>query len=190
MTLAPRASKLLAIAMLVTAAGAGYALVIDPLVTLYGRQQERLDMLALRAARLAAPAADAPDLKRELDTLRTRIGITPFWAGRTDAIAAAGLQQAVQALIAAQNAAIESTEVLPAARQGTLHKIALKVRFACEIDQLERIVQTIETSSPALMIDHLTVSKSEAPQPGASPLSIDLEVFGFAEPPLAGRPAT
>jgi hypothetical protein len=191
MTLAPRTSKLLAVALLIAAAALGYVLVIEPLTNLYAARQGRIATLAMRASQLGVRAEDAPELKQRLAHLQSpERKDTPFWPGATDAVAAAGLQERVKSLLGDAGAVIESTEVLPPSIDGGLRKIALKVRFEGEIDQLEHVIHGVETMSPSLMVERLTVRAADSPREGAPPLSIELQVFGLAEPPTNARPAS
>jgi len=192
MTLAPNTSKLIAVALLLAAAALGYLLIFAPLMDLYAAREGRIALLATRASRIGVVSSeDTPGLKKRLADLRSRPGAaTPFWPGATDAVAAAGLQERVKTLLEREGAVIESTEVLPPATDGGLRKIALKVRFAGEIDQLERVIHAVETMSPSLVVDRLAVRSLDTPGEGAPPLAIELQVFGLAEPSGLDRPAS
>jgi general secretion pathway protein M len=181
MTLAPRTSKLLAVALLVGAVALGYELIFAPLMQLYASRQAQITLLATRAGRIIAQSRDVPALKAELGGLAEQTGhVVPFWPGATDAVAAASLQERVKSLLQSEDTVIGSAEVLPPTVEGGVHKITLKVRFDGEIDQVERVVHAVETMSPALMVDHLTIRNSEVAQSSAPPLSVELQVSGLA----------
>jgi general secretion pathway protein M len=189
MTLSPRTSKLLAVALLIAVSVLGYVLVVEPLTNLYAARQARISVLAMRAAQLGVRDEDAPQVKRRLADLQAHKNeATPFWPGATDAVAAAGLQERVTTLLGNEGAVIGSTEVLPPAADGDLHKIALKVSFQGEIDQLEHVLHAVETMSPSLMVEHLSVRAADTPQ-GDRPLAVELQLFGFAKP-QTNRPAS
>ena len=191
MTLTPRDSKLAAIGLLVMGLALGYLLVAQPLMSFYSSRNERIVPLAARAARLTAQTQTAPELKARLARLESQPGsIAPFWPGATDAVAAAGLQERVKSLLDQEGAVVESIEVMPPTADANLHKISLKVTFAGEIDQVERVVHGVEAMSPALMIDHLTIRNLEVPQASAPPLSVELQVFGLASGAPAERPSS
>lgn len=183
MTLLARKERLAAVALLVLAILAAHILIVAPLIALYEARETRLDMLATRALRVAAQHGSGDDAARRLAALESAgTARAIFWPGATEAVAAAALQEQMRALLAQSGAQVETTEALPSTIDGALPRIALKLRFSGDIDQVSRVIHGVETLRPALVVDRLAIRTQNSARSDAPELSVELQLSGFAEP--------
>ena len=182
----PLTSRMAAVLLLFTAILTGYALVVEPIISGYsetGRQiQEARDQL-MRFERAAAMRPALVRQMKELDERRTSGGY--FLAGSTDALAAAGLQDQVRALVLEKGGSIRSIQPMPGVAADGLTRITLRVQMAGTIQTLLDVLYALETGNPILFIDSLDVQKRDDAQgssdPGAEPgrLAIAVDLSGY-----------
>ncbi len=75
--------------------------------------------------------------------------------GATDAVAAATLQGRVQDMAGSAGATLSSTEALPARQQGAYRRIALRVSLNASLPVLVRLLQSLDESTPRMLVDDL-----------------------------------
>ena len=191
--------KLLALGLLVAAAGAAYALVAEPVYTGYARtgeviaESERLlgDYRRLGAAR---PALEARLV--ELEAREDRRG--DYLEAASDTLAAAALQGDLRKLFERTGAVQRSVQALPAARIDGVIKIAVRAQFTAETEALAAILHALETGRPFLFVDDLDIRRevrrrrardqASADEMAAGPLAVRLDVYGYMRPEDAAAP--
>lgn len=183
MTLLANKERLAALVILALAVLTAHAVLVAPLMAFYDAREKRIEMLATRALRVAAQRGTGDDAARQLAALESSgLARAIFWPGATEAVAAAALQEQMRTLLAQAGAAVESTEALPFVADGSLSRVVLKVRFSGDIDQVSRVVHGIETMKPALVIERVAIHEQNSAREDAPELSVELQLFGYAEP--------
>jgi hypothetical protein len=120
---------------------------------------------------------------KELAERRTSGGY--FLAGSTDALAAAGLQDQVRALVIEKGGSIRSIQPMPGVAVDGLTRITLRVQMAGTIETLLEVLYALETGTPILFIDSLDVQKRDEGQGGSDPgaasgrLAIAVDLSGY-----------
>jgi general secretion pathway protein M len=111
-----------------------------------------------------------------------------YLTGRTDALAAAALQDRVHALISNQGGALESVQPIPGVEEQGLIRVTLRVQMSGTTDTLFDILYALEAGTPVLFIDNVDIqSRAQAGQQGeaqseAAPpasLSIAFDLSGY-----------
>jgi general secretion pathway protein M len=158
------------------------------LAPLLGWYQQRADELA----RQRALAARMQALGREIPALRAAVSAqgpddgsaTLLLKGGSDAIAGANLQSALQDLASQSGTSLDSTALAPVQAQGPLRKIALQVSLTANWPALIRFLSAIETGSPRMIVDGLSLSNAGPPDAGGAPpvqASFTVSAFRAAE---------
>jgi general secretion pathway protein M len=105
--------------------------------------------------------------------------------GETTGIAGANLQKMVSGLILEHGGAASSFQILPPKEDGNLMRIPMSLSISVGIDGLRDIIHGLETGTPLIFIDDITVRAEQndfhAPDPHyLGPLDVTLQVSGFA----------
>lgn len=174
--------KLLALGLLLCAAGLVWVAVVSPLIGWY---QARSDALADRGALLAHMtqlAAALPSLRNAANTSDTSETESVLLDGDSDAIAGATLQGMVQDMAASAGAPLTSAEALPGEQQGAFRRIGLRVALGASWPVLIGLVREIESSHLRLMVDDVQVhatARTGSAAAAAPRLEASFVVMGF-----------
>ncbi|MBV9247876.1 MAG: hypothetical protein JO227_01330 [Acetobacteraceae bacterium] len=153
--------------------------VAAPLAGWYQSRAELLQERQALAARMTALAAMLPAIQQRATANTAGAGRITF-EGATDAVAAAALQEAMQAKASAAGVTLTSVEVLPPETSGDWHRIGLRVALTATWPVVVQLLQSIDQSRPPMLIDDLHVhNSSPAARPAALPLATTLNVFAF-----------
>lgn len=132
--------------------------------------------------RLQAVAAELPTLRARIARLHAvRRMRTLTLDGATDAIASANLESRLDAFARSVGATIGSTEILPAQPRGPYRRIGLRLVLTGSYETLVKLLATLETAQPPLVVDNLQLH-GLLPQPGmakAARMDAGLDVYGF-----------
>jgi general secretion pathway protein M len=105
--------------------------------------------------------------------------------GETTGIAGANLQKLMSGLVLEHGGAASSFQILPPKEDGNLMRIPMSLSISVGIDGLRDILHGLETGTPLIFIDDITIrAEAEdflAPDPNyLGPLDVTLQVSGFA----------
>ncbi len=105
--------------------------------------------------------------------------------GETTGIAGANLQKLVSGLVLAHGGEATSFQILPPKEDGNLMRIPMSLSISVGIDGLRDIVHGLETGTPLIFIDDISVRAQQddfrAIDPHyLGPLDVTLQVSGFA----------
>lgn len=122
------------------------------------------------AARRAANSTDAPKLLVE---------------GDSDAVAAAALQERLQAMATAAGVTIASADTIPPAAEGAYRRIAVRLTVTGDWASMVGLLAAIETATPRLLVDDMQIQAAPglgpagpAP-PGHTTIDAALTIFGL-----------
>ena len=129
--------------------------------------------------------AQLPSLEQRLNQIRASgADTTGFLDGPNPAMIAAKLQGDVQQIANAAEVALRSSQTLPPAKEGSFRRIGLQLELGATPAGLQRLLYRIETATPALFVQHLSIRLPEdgtatsAPD-GQPQLTIRLELCGY-----------
>jgi general secretion pathway protein M len=105
--------------------------------------------------------------------------------GETTGIAGANLQKRMSGLVLAYGGQASSFQILPPKEDGNLMRIPMSLSISVGIDGLRDIIHGLETGTPLIFIDDITIRADQddfsAPDPHyLGPLDVTLQVSGFA----------
>jgi general secretion pathway protein M len=175
-----RQGRTLALGLLVLAAIVVWLGVAAPLMDLYDAQAARLAQRLALADRMAALAAEVPDLKTRAAAVPANNGTATF-EGATDALAGATLQSQLQSLAATAGATLSSMETLTAEQSGPYRRIGVKLSISAPLPVLVQLLAQIDQARPPMLVDDLQIHGSPIVLPGiaASALDVGFTVYGF-----------
>lgn len=100
--------------------------------------------------------AEIPELQRRATQEPSAVGADSLLAGDSDAIAAAALQEKVQAIAADTGATISSAEIVPAQESGSYRRIGLRIAVYARVwSSLVRLLQGMEQATPKMLIGEM-----------------------------------
>ena len=183
--LPPRQSRALAVGLLALAVALGLALLLVPFLLLHRHYDATIDALQERLDVYRRVAAQAPEFKKALDTLRTRDGHRFFLQSTAPNLAGAELQDLVRTAIENNGGRITTIQIAQPREDGRFRQIGVSVQLFATTANLQKILYSLETQAPYALVDNITVRPLNAfrgfkPPPGAEPeLSVMLDASGY-----------
>jgi general secretion pathway protein M len=187
-----RQGRLLALAVLLLVLATLYLMVAAPLIALYSDRAAEVDAKAALLIQLNAVAAELPALRSRAARLRAPVDNHKIMlAGTSDAVASAALQGRIETMATAAGMTIGSTEMLPAEARGEYRRIGLRLLVNGSYDSLIKLLASIETAVPPLLVNDLQIHSPELRLGVATNGELDasVAVYGFRSAKTAA-PAT
>jgi general secretion pathway protein M len=154
----PRTSRLAAVLLLIAAVLVGYTLLVEPLIVGYGETNRHVEEARDQLARFKRAAAMRPALIKQMkDFEAQRASQGYFLTGSTDALAAAGLQDQVHALVDEKGGTLQSLQPMPGVEEQGLMRITLRVQMTGTTETLFNILHALESGNPILFIEDLDI---------------------------------
>ena len=184
--LKPEQSRALALALLFIAIFLGLVILLAPFLLLHRHYNEAIDSAQERLDRYRNISAQGPALQKALDALREKQGRRFFLKNTAANLAGAELQDLVRAAVENNGGRITTAQIATARDDGRFRQIGVNLQLFATTANLQKILYTIETQQPYMLIENLTVRPLNAfrgfrPAPGAEPeVSVLLDVIGFA----------
>jgi len=187
--LPPRQSRILAVGLLVCAVMLGLALLLAPFLLLHRHYARAIETTQDHLERYRRIAAQMPELQRALDAVRAKDGRSFFLHNTAPNLAGAELQDLVRSAIEKNAGRITTIQGAQPRDDGRFRQIGINVQLFATTPNLQKILFALETQTPYILIDNVTIRPLNAfrgfkPAPGIDPeLSVMLEVsaFTFAE---------
>jgi len=178
----PITSRLAALLLLVTVTLAAYMFAVEPILSGYSETESEIETARDQLARLERAAAMRPALAKHIEDFeKDRASQGYFLAGSTDALAAAGLQDQVQALVTENGGAVQSMQSMPGVDEQGLTRITLRVQMTGTTETLLDVLYALESGSPILFIDDVDVQNRDGIETGSDTdrLTIALALSGY-----------
>jgi general secretion pathway protein M len=185
--LPPRQRRLLALAILAGLIIAAYVVFILPLFVMAESYDERIARLSDRLAssrQILGEGVTARERLRQVVLAEKRGGY--YLDSDRPTLAAAELQRRVKQTVEQHGGSIVSSQVLGEQEEGGLHRVVLRVNMRMDLPSFERILYSLETQPPVLVLDNITMvarpSGSTARWRGSSEqqeLDASLDVMGY-----------
>ena len=186
MPASPRANRALAISLLVIAVIAALAILVAPMVLLHRHYDVAIEGMRDHLERYRRVAAQAPETKKALDSLRAKNARRFFLKNTAPNLAGAELQDIVRGEIENNGGRITTVQIIAPKEDGRFRQIGVNVQLFATTPNLQKILYAIETQQPYLIVDGLTIRPLNAfrgfkPAPGVEPeVSVLLDVVAFS----------
>ena len=111
----------------------------------------------------------------------TQNGREALLTGETSGTLGAELQRHMIELARQNGLSLRSTQVLPPKRESSLIAVGLELSLHGELPGMRALLHAVETGTPVLFVDALTVKTAASPQAAGKPvaLEITLKVRGY-----------
>ena len=180
-----RQSRFLAIGILIAACLLSYKVVVQPWLDFRVAQQEAIEELRFQRDRYQQLAGRQEEFEAALQNVQSRNGGARYYLAQSKpALASAELEQYLGRLLRSGNGQIVSTQAVSEAGEGATPSVAVKVRMRSDLMTLVTLMHRIETGSPTLFVDNLTISAFAAgqrnnPAVSTQPLDVQFDMIGF-----------
>ena len=179
--------RALALALTVAALASVWVAVVDPLIGQYQEQAETLAQRRVLARRMEAVAAALPSYRRQAEAAQGVGAAAPaLLTEATDTLAAAALQERVQALAQQAGATVASAEALPAEPAGPYQRIGLRVSLSTTYPKLIEVLRRVADASPPMLVDDLRLQRWLA-LGGHDGIEASLTIIAFRAGAAGGR---
>ena len=177
-------SKLLAIALLAGVTLFAYALIIEPVAARFRDVREHITEQRQLLGRLTATATQDGEARVIERLAKQQTGGMIYLPGSSDAVRVAELQSLIGKITEAEGVAIRSTRAVPPRERDGLRLLGVEVQMSASVEQLQRILQALETGRPYLFVETLQVSPppllSADNQSAGTALEVRLGLLGLA----------
>lgn len=182
----PLLGRLAAVLLLFTAVLAAYTFLAEPIVFGYAETNGQIQDVRDQLARLERSAAMRPALAKRMKDFEAQQASRGYLlTGSTDALAAAGLQDRVHALVTEKGGTLQSIEPMPGIEEQGLMRITLRVRMTGSTETLFDVLYALEAGSPILFIDDLDIQGQRGTASGsegngdAGALTVAFDLSGY-----------
>jgi hypothetical protein len=130
--------------------------IVAPLLQVYGDRDDALHRQQAILRRMAALADTLPALREQISAAATIRGeADALLPGSSDALAAAGLQQKLDAAAKISGLRIGSEEIIPAQASGSFRKIAVRVTINAPWQDLVNLLRAVAEADSPMVVDDL-----------------------------------
>jgi len=177
--------KVLAVAILITAAATIYFAVISPVLAFYDANAQALEQRHELLRRYRSAVAELPSLRMQQKQSGTAANDRQLLlSGDSDAITLAALQARLKDVVESNGAEIASASALPADTTGLLRRVGVRVAFSGDLEALTTILLQIHSARPMLSVANLELRVDNKPNDSGRgvedpDLAATLDVFGF-----------
>ena len=187
--MSPPQQRALAVGLLVLAVIVVLALLLGPIVLIHRHYDVAIDDTTSRLDLYRRVAAQAPDLRGALDVMKQRDGRRFFLKNTAPNLAGAELSDLVRGAIENNNGRITSSQSPAPREDGRFRQTFVTVQFFATTPALAKILTTIDTLTPFVVVDNLTIRPLNAfrgfrPAPGQEPevnVQMDVSAWAFAD---------
>ena len=184
--LSPPRQRALAVALAVVAVVIALSLLLVPLVLLHKHYDDTIAALTDRLERYRRVAAQAPEYRKSLESMRERDTRRFFLKNTAPNLAGAELQELVRAAIEGNGGRITTSQNQAPRDEGRFRQITVSVQFFASTPSLQKILYAIESGPPYLLVENMTLRPLNAfrgfkPAPGQEPeVNVQLDAAGYA----------
>lgn len=180
-----RRGQILAVALTLTLLASLWLGGAAPLIGWYQQRAEEVAQRRLLLQHMQDVAALLPALERRSHGMHPTVSLLP---GATDALAAAAMQSAVQAMAASAGVDLASMETLPAQAHGGYRQIGLRVSLSASWPALIALLRGAGSGQPRMLVDDLDVRPAPMRQrSAATPVNASFTLLAFRRGTSGGK---
>ncbi|MGC8808408.1 MAG: type II secretion system protein GspM [Thiomonas sp.] len=181
----PRQSRMLALLLLLAVLAAAVAAIAIPAMQLHAHYQAAIDQRVDRLSREQRIISMAPALQKQMVQLQQLNPARFYLRNNNPVLAAAEIQENAKHLIDANGGKLLSMNILPPKDEGQLTRVGVNVQLTAGLDGVEKLFYGLETATPYLFINNLSIRTINAytPPNGPAPplqLQVQFDLSGFA----------
>ncbi len=182
--LSPRASRVLALALLGGFVLFGLFGVILPLLDAYYQARNSAEQNEAAIEHIRQGARSLAELQAELARLKEQqASAIGLMQSANASLAAADLQNRIKLSVEAAHGELRSTQILPARDEGGFRRISIRGQIAVNTAALQRVFYELESSSPFLFLDNVEIHARPARRAGSAEddpvLEVRFDLYGY-----------
>jgi general secretion pathway protein M len=184
--LSPAQQRALALTLFFGILAIALLALLGPLILMHRHYDKAIAETTDRVAHLRRIAAQAPELRRALDTMKERDSRRFFLRNIAPNLAGAEMQELVKAAIESNGGRITTSQNTSPREDGRFKQIGVNVQFFATTPSLQKLLGALESQQPYLLVDNITIRPLNAfrgfkPGPGMEPeVNVQLDVSAFA----------
>jgi len=183
----PQRSRRAAVVILAVVVLAAIAVVAIPIWLIHRHYDVALAQDFDKLERYRRIAATRPVVVRELDAMSSRDPRKFFLRSGAAALSAAEAQEAIRGLVESSGGRLITMGAPVSRDDGRYRQVTVNVQLTANIFALRKILNAIESNTPYLFVDSLTVRTQVPaafrPAPGAEPeMFVQFDISGYAIP--------
>ena len=184
--LPPSRQRLLAVTLFVVTVVLVLSVLLGPLLLLHKHYDDTIAELTDRIERYRRVAAQAPEYRQALDSMRQKDGRRFFLKNTAPNLAGAELQELVRTAVESNGGRITTSQNQGPKDDGRFRQITVTVQFFASTPALQKILYALESQPPYLSVENMTLRPLNAfrgfrPAPGQEPeVNVQLDVAGYA----------
>jgi hypothetical protein len=160
-----------------------YLAFVAPMLEAANERDDELTRLTGLSERYTRAAHEVPALEEKLAQMREQGNSEGTLEESNETLAGAALQSRLKTSVMDSGGKLQSAEVLPAESAGKRQKIAVRARIAIGLGGLQRVMQALNETHPALFVETLDIRQPDGgrvrSQVDAGALDIDVTVYGY-----------
>jgi general secretion pathway protein M len=153
----PWISRLAAVLLLIIAIAAAYSFILEPIIVGYGETERQIEEVREQLSHYRRLAAVRPALEKQMQQAAEETSHDYYLSGGTDALAAAGLQDQVNALVQEKGGSLRSIQPMPGIDEQGFRRITLRVQMSATIEALFETLYSLEAGTPILFVENLDI---------------------------------
>jgi general secretion pathway protein M len=183
--LPPILRRVLALVLLLAVPGLIYLGAVMPVRAYYLGLVVEAASLEDALARYEKLGADRPVLAAQLRNAEDQEPDAALYLdGASDALAAARLQELLNAIVREHGGAIDSVRVMESMEEGPYRRVSVQLLIETRIEALRGILHGIETGKPYLFVKTIGIAnvsglRPDSPASEPADLDIRIEVYGY-----------
>ncbi len=174
----PLLHRLAAVALLIAAMGALFALLVLPLIGHFGGLRAEIARQRETLGRFEAFAANRETAEIQAERSRAAMAGDLFLPGETDALRAANLQALVTEIAERHGARLSSTRALPVQEQESLRLIGVQAELDTDMKRLRAILEAVEARRPAMFVQSVQIAPSAGRRRDSDELKVRFGIVG------------
>jgi general secretion pathway protein M len=189
----PWISRLAALLLLGVMLVAGYAFILAPVVAAYADTAQAISDARDQLAHYQRLAAMRLVLAKRMAEIEERQAPEAYYlSGRTDALAAAELQDHLNRVIAVNGGTVTSMQPLSGADERGFRRVTVGIQATATANSLFHIFYALEAGTPLVFIGNISIqgpanlavvedADAGAPAPEEPVLNVEFELYGYLQ---------
>ena len=178
-------SRALAIGLLILFLATGILLLVIPVSMLHSHYDRAIESKTDYLERYLRLAATRGEIQVALDQIKKKEGRKHFLKNTGAALAASEIQEIAKNLIEANSGKLNSMQVAPFKDDGGYRRITINILMIGSMPTLRKILYSVETMQPYLLVDNLTINTQVNSlykgAPGIEPeITVQFDLSGYA----------
>jgi len=169
--------------------GAFVGCFVLPVYTLFADRESRIEEQRKVLMRLAAIAAQAPNVQSIASDTKAELQGGEFLVGPNENVVSADLQTKLKAIVEAGGAKLRAVQALPVSTTDQMRYNGSRIEIFGSLQSIVKAVYAIESSKPYLFIAGAVLRSPPSARPGAPEepvVQAQLDVFGAMQ--VGGQP--